>query len=1177
MDSPERNHVRDYLLGNLNNSEMRRRVEEKLLLDDEFAEALEIAEDELIEEYLDGDFTTGEKALFMKHFLISEERKEKLQLIQSLKDCAEKSKTQYAEKPVDEKATRFGWLRLTAFPAMRYAALVLLLIGGSFAVWRVFFYQSEVDKGLVQLRLAYRSQRPIEARTTANFEYSPLTNTRGESLKPADEIARRRAENSLLNAAEDVSNSKAHQGLGLLFLTERKFDQALKEFNLALSTAPKDAGIYSDIGAVYLEKAKQAEAEEKFDESMEGRARSLEFLNRALEIDPALQEALFNKALVLQKLSASEQAREAWEKYLEKDSVSPWAEEARKNLNLLKQQVSAYKDKSQILSDFLVTYRNRDDSASWRIVSQTKELITGVMVQQQLTRKFLEASRRSQGEEVSEFLSALIYLGELEKQNAGDTYFEELADYYAKTNQPQREMLLIAHDELQKGHELILETDFPRALESFSRAKELFKDTGNVWENLLAEYRICYYLSRTDRIKESNRRLIELEEACRLKNYKWLQTLAGAWAGETYFFLGEYSKAIVYNEKALELAEECSDNYNTHQTLIHLTEIYKVIGDERAALNFTYRNLSLPDSYYASVRQEWRDLNYATETLHRFKFYDAAIALGEESAGHAQNKVKDDWMARTSHRNLAMIYGDLLRFHDAFREAERSLRISEAFVEGKTRKRLISDSIQTLADLQRKAGDCLKAVENYGKAIRDNEGMEFNVFKYGARKGLLLCSMARKNDAMVKEELPKLIALFDNDREKITDESSRNIFFDNEQEVYDAAIDYTYSELKDADQSFNYAENSRARSLLQLIRGNSANARPLLLSDVREQIPHGVQLLYYSVLPDKVLIWLLSKKRFITAEKLIVRQDLENKISEYRKALLDKAGNDNTAHLAKELYQTLIEPVEASLEKDKTICIVADKILFQVPFASLVSPATDKYLIEDYATLFAPSATVFVEVTKIAEKKDMSRHEAILSVGNPTFLRKDYPGLADLPEAKREAEEVASLYSSSKIFVSKEAVKERFVENLNDADVVHFAGHYVLNAKSPSLSKIILASGDLPVEEMMSKKLLRPGLMILSACETGIERFYNGEGMIGAARAFLAADVPLVVASQWAVDSDATADLMVKFHRYRKLQKLPTPEALRRAQVDLLSGENPRFRKAFYWAGFLPIGGYTSY
>ena len=115
------------------------------------------------------------------------------------------------------------------------------------------------------------------------------------------------------------------------------------------------------------------------------------------------------------------------------------------------------------------------------------------------------------------------------------------------------------------------------------------------------------------------------------------------------------------------------------------------------------------------------------------------------------------------------------------------------------------------------------------------------------------------------------------------------------------------------------------------------------------------------------------------------------------------------------------------------------------------------------------------------------------------------------------------------------------------------------------------------IGEISNIKLSRPRLIILSACETGIENFYNGEGMIGAARTFLASDVPMVVASTWSVHSDATFELMVKFHNYRKSRGLTVTAALRQAQIDLLTGGQKPFRQPFYWAAFLPIGGYVEY
>ena len=77
------------------------------------------------------------------------------------------------------------------------------------------------------------------------------------------------------------------------------------------------------------------------------------------------------------------------------------------------------------------------------------------------------------------------------------------------------------------------------------------------------------------------------------------------------------------------------------------------------------------------------------------------------------------------------------------------------------------------------------------------------------------------------------------------------------------------------------------------------------------------------------------------------------------------------------------------------------------------------------------------------------------------------------------------------------------------------------------------------------------------------------------ARPFMARGVPLVVSSLWPVESDATAELMVGFHRYRKGSGLPTAEALRLAQLDMLHGERQLYRSPYYWAAFNLTGGYA--
>jgi CHAT domain-containing protein len=79
--------------------------------------------------------------------------------------------------------------------------------------------------------------------------------------------------------------------------------------------------------------------------------------------------------------------------------------------------------------------------------------------------------------------------------------------------------------------------------------------------------------------------------------------------------------------------------------------------------------------------------------------------------------------------------------------------------------------------------------------------------------------------------------------------------------------------------------------------------------------------------------------------------------------------------------------------------------------------------------------------------------------------------------------------------------------------------------------------------------------------------------MIGMSRIFIASGVPLVVASLWPVDSEATAELMIKFHQYRKQKGFTTIDALRQAQRDMLDSPEPRYRRPYYWAPFVVIGG----
>jgi CHAT domain-containing protein len=154
--------------------------------------------------------------------------------------------------------------------------------------------------------------------------------------------------------------------------------------------------------------------------------------------------------------------------------------------------------------------------------------------------------------------------------------------------------------------------------------------------------------------------------------------------------------------------------------------------------------------------------------------------------------------------------------------------------------------------------------------------------------------------------------------------------------------------------------------------------------------------------------------------------------------------------------------------------------------------------------------------------------------------------------------------------------------------VIHLATHAVADEWYPLQSKLLLAKersvgpgkdsdGVLQAYEIYKLNLTRAKLVVLSACATGVEKYYGGEGMIGLSRPFIAKRIPLVVASLWPVNSDATAQLMINFHRLRKTECLPAAEALRQAQLEMIKDAESSNSLPCNWASFVAIGGYTSF
>ena len=1072
---------------------------------------------------------------------------------------------------------------------------VVLLLGGlSVGIWRLFLATSEVDKGLAALSAAHSAARPVESRISA-LSYAQFTPQRGAAqIQNAEQ---RRAELILLEARVKQPAAEVFHALGQFYITQGDFDKAIRELEEAVKTDSTNALFLSDLGAAWLEKGKRDLHKDAGDptvgSSLEALSKSLTYSNQALAQDGSLTTGIFNRALCFEYLLLPSRAEQEWRRYLQNDSTSPWADEARERLKLLQQQqASSSLTSDQVLASFLTAYESKNDDKAWQLISVTRDDLSGTSISQQLLDKYLDASINDRTDDARRMLQALTYVGDLESTRGQEHYNRDLAALCKSLTPQQKAALARARDLMKIGFKKYEEAAKTKdLLDTFESAEKAFEEAGDRVEVHYARFWIAYSLYTGGDTRRSLVELTGLAERCTKRNYRWLLMRTIHLISNAKYNLKEYSKSIEYSFKSLALAEQVGDKIGEFNALDVLAEVFRVINNQKQSLNSIIRSQRLMGCCTFNPIKQWRHYGIVALAFHSAGLYDAALEYQQEAL-HRALESGDKSMICVSYAHLGLMYAKLGNTVEALKTARLGYEVAARHAGESEDPRMLAYLSLQLGHLYREADDCENAVKNYSQSIAIYNSMKFSPHVFQAHKGRLVCYTNQKNDALVQSELQTTLKIIEDNRSEILEDENRNKFFNVEQSIYDLAINYVFQQEPDGRQAFEYTEASRARSLLDHIQGRNIdpatltdNANqvftPLPLEEIKKRLPPAQQIVEYTVLEDKTLIWVVGPNTLQIVVARISRAELETRVRSYLQSVSDRNHSpEDINRQAKELYEVLIRPVEPWLDKEKQLNIVPDKILNAVPFPSLVSPASGRLLLEDYSVSYAPSATVLVLVSTAAATIDPQRPERILAVGNPRLENDRYQFLPALKDAEREAEEIWQLYQRGNTLIGPAATKQRVLTELTDADVAHFAVHAIEEEQDEMYSRLVLAKAqaksgngdDLEAREIYQLKLARTRLAVLSACQTGSGRYYAGEGTLSLARAFLVSGVPVVVSSLWPVDSQATAELMIDFHKIRK-QGLSTAEALRRAQLKMLGSSQGRFRHPYYWSAFSVMGG----
>ena len=649
--------------------------------------------------------------------------------------------------------------------------------------------------------------------------------------------------------------------------------------------------------------------------------------------------------------------------------------------------------------------------------------------------------------------------------------------------------------------------------------------------------------------------------------------------GITYHKHRDYPRALEYYKQSLALREQLNDKRGTALTLNNIGLLNREQNDHKRALEYYQQSLA--------IREKLDDQPGMAYVLNHIGYL--YYLQGDYPQALQYSKRILDIATRLASPELLWIGYELAgRAHTGlkqFAEAEEALTNSINTIE-KTRYLVGGGELARQRFFEDKLPPYMAMVE-----LAFNRNRPVDALTYGElAKARTLLDVLRNGRIPIN----KAMSLEEQEKERISNAelTALNAQIYNEKQHPKPDLN-RLAELEPLREKARMAYEAFLTGLyvkhpeLKVQRGE---AMPITAAEAAALIPDtSTAIVEFVVADDKSYLIVLtggdSKKPVkITLYSLKITSDqLSERVNDFRTMLAERDLNYQDA--ARQLYDLLLKPAEEQLRGKKTLCVVPDRALWELPFQAL-QPRTGVHLIEDYTLFYTPSLSVLREVTK--QRNSATQLKTLLALGNPelgggpadSYRGVDSERFGPLPEAEQEVKTLGRLYGAahSQIFIGPEAREGVVKTEASKFQVLHFATHGLLDNRNPMFSYLTLAQkgldpnedGLLEAREIINMDL-HAKLAVLSACQTARGRVGAGEGVIGMSWALFVAGVPTTVASQWKVDSASTTSLMIDFHRRLTTQPAKSKaEALRQAELGLLRSE--RYRHPFYWAGFVMIG-----
>ena len=936
-------------------------------------------------------------------------------------------------------------------------------------------------------------------------------------------------------------------------------DRAVEGLERASRLAPNNAGFLNDLAAAYVALAER-------DQHLLPMLKALDAIERAVACDSTLSAALFNRALVLERLYLLKDAERAWTRYTAAERRAPWRAEGEARLRLVRTRLGT--DARLEAIDSLAA---RDDSSARReLRMRVERWPEGARdVSFALFRQWGSAVVDGDSVGAAEALRRARVIAEiLGAINADQTAI--LAVRTLETRLGDRRHLATlarAHVEFANGLSLHFRAAQDDAVAALARAEPLLRDAGSPLAQWAALYRGAAEIFRghyaiADRLLHDVQRTAGPDQPAVVGKALWL-------LGVSQLLRGAYDVANDRYREARPFFEKAGEPENLGAISYLLAEGLKFSGQIPAGQSEALLGLRLLSPFRRSPHLN----NHLTAV--------AAYARAD-GLSHAALAIMDEVLdvAPTLNRPQAIPFAQVARARDlialgrlnaARAGLAEALRWVDKIGAGPGHDRTLADVLLVRGEIER-AEDPQAALRTLAHVAGVYRGLKTDGHLAGALYQEAVAAQAAGDAVRARARLQEAIDAIERQSASFASPETRAMLYETVERVFDATIRIELANDR-SDSAFAYLERGRVAGWAPDARLAFGTGRtPASLTRIRELLPADAVFVEYALLPDTLAMWFVSSRGSRTHAIALRRDSVAQLVDRFTREMGDP--DVDTASARARLFDLLVAPFASELVEGGEVVVVPDRELARVPFAALWNRGTGRYVLQDYRVRTLPSAAFLVAASRAASSD--SRSNALV-IGNPKLDPASAAGLPPLPGAFREAEQVAQLYGRRQLLTGAAASRDQVLELLPKSGVFHFAGHAVANGDQPELSYLALASqrgdedGMLRAAEIRRLRLSNLQIVVLSACSTLNPRRSRMGAIAGLAYSFLRAGAPATVSTLWDVNDEMTTELLVSFHN-RFAGGMSAAEALRLAQQDALSSRRPELRSPRVWGAFVYTG-----